>query len=495
MIAYLLTLTLVWSVGLAAYGLLLRRVAAHGFNRGFLLATLVGGFALPLIPAWGAKRIATLPSVPAALSIWLPEVTVVASGSPLLSGGLTLAGWLMPLGSAVACALLAAAAYRLARLHARSRLLGRWGGMHVREVQAPRVAPCSFAGVLYVSGWRERSPSEQEIILRHERAHRDLGHSVDVVLVNLACAVAWFHPLAYALRRELRLVHEYQADARTLTAVGLDDYRRTILAQSLAADASVFAASFTRSPLRQRFAMMARTFRQNQFWRLATAALLLAAAAVACTKDGVDEADLTVVADANDGVYGRELAAAAADVTGMTLKSVDTVVVFDPQTNFEEVTVVRNYEGADGRTKSITQRVAGTQDLPTASEMLRNLPVYKSVDEMPRFPGPACPEDDADCFRKALLNYVYGNIRYPEAARTAGVEGVSVVSFVVGTDGELLAPEVLRLPEADGTPDAAQAIGKELLRVVSEMPAWEPGVHDGQPVQVRFNLPVRFALE
>jgi hypothetical protein len=40
-----------------------------------------------------------------------------------------------------------------------------------------------------------------------------------------------------------------------------------------------------------------------------------------------------------------------------------------------------------------------------------------------------------------------------------------------------------------------QEMDEESMRVVRKMPHWEPGMIDGEPVQVAFNLPIRFKLE
>jgi hypothetical protein len=36
---------------------------------------------------------------------------------------------------------------------------------------------------------------------------------------------------------------------------------------------------------------------------------------------------------------------------------------------------------------------------------------------------------------------------------------------------------------------------EEAVRVVSLMPKWMPGTNEGKPVDVSFNLPIKFALD
>jgi len=99
------------------------------------------------------------------------------------------------------------------------------------------------------------------------------------------------------------------------------------------------------------------------------------------------------------------------------------------------------------------------------------------VHKPPYFPGG----------EQELLMYLSKHIRYPEAARMAGISSqVAVVSFVVNTDGSITDIAVLKDPGA--------GCGNEVLRVVSGMPRWVPGESNGHAVRVRFYLPVRFEL-
>jgi protein TonB len=57
---------------------------------------------------------------------------------------------------------------------------------------------------------------------------------------------------------------------------------------------------------------------------------------------------------------------------------------------------------------------------------------------------------------------------------------------VVNSRGEVTKPAIAR--------GISEDIDKETLRVIRMMPDWEPGVHEGKPVNVAFNLPVSFKL-
>jgi TonB family protein len=329
-------------------------------------------------------------------------------------------------------------------------------------------------------------------------------HSIDTLVTTAICAALWFHPLVYVIRRELRLVHEFEADAVVARKCNRRQYQQTLLSQQLNTSASVFATSFTQSPLKLRFAMMNSSFRQNMLWRLAAATFALMLVVAACTKDEISDEEVSQLIESQ--MDGDLLSAAdASDVEGMTLTSIDTIITFDPDSYKESVTYVKHYEEpGTNRSKSIViapdEIERGTKANATSigNELFRSKPVYKVVDEMPKFTECVDTElsiEGSDCATKALLEYVYKEIKYPEAARTAGIEGVAVVSFIVGTDGEVMEQRIERNPADGKHEEAARQIREELLRITADMPAWVPGQQNGEAVQVRFNLPIRFALQ
>lgn len=118
--------------------------------------------------------------------------------------------------------------------------------------------------------------------------------------------------------------------------------------------------------------------------------------------------------------------------------------------------------------------------------------IFTIVEQMPRFN--ACEdlegtnEEKRACAEKKMLEYIYGNIKYPRVARENGIEGKVIVRFVIDETGQLITPEVLR--------DIGGGCGKETLRVVKKMAKkkWIPGRQRNNAVKVEFNLPVTFRL-
>ncbi len=103
----------------------------------------------------------------------------------------------------------------------------------------------------------------------------------------------------------------------------------------------------------------------------------------------------------------------------------------------------------------------------------------------------SCMEEDLmerkKCTDQTMLQYVYKSLRYPRDARENNVSGDAIVQYVIDKDGSVVDVKVLK--------GICQSIKEEVIRVVTNMPPWNPGYQNEKPVRVLYTLPVRFRLE
>ncbi|HBS86511.1 MAG: hypothetical protein A2W91_20040 [Bacteroidetes bacterium GWF2_38_335] len=95
------------------------------------------------------------------------------------------------------------------------------------------------------------------------------------------------------------------------------------------------------------------------------------------------------------------------------------------------------------------------------------------VDTMPDFPG-----GEEELYRFIEENFHYTSFR--------SQTDIIVLSFIVDSLGKL--SDIF----FDHSPSIR--IENELIRIVSIMPAWKPGIYLGQPVPVRVYIPLRYIL-
>jgi periplasmic protein TonB len=102
--------------------------------------------------------------------------------------------------------------------------------------------------------------------------------------------------------------------------------------------------------------------------------------------------------------------------------------------------------------------------------------IFLVVENVPVFPG-------GDL---AMKKFLMDNIRYPVMANQSGIQGTVHVTFVVERDGSVTDVRILR--------GIGGGCDEEALRVVRNMPRWEPGRQRGKPVRVQYHMPIKFTL-
>jgi len=107
--------------------------------------------------------------------------------------------------------------------------------------------------------------------------------------------------------------------------------------------------------------------------------------------------------------------------------------------------------------------------------------IYEFAQEAPQFPGGSA----------ALDEYLQKNLRYPENAKKAGIEGRVFVGFVVTKQGKITDVQAKAHPFKESDPDLV----REAERLIRSMPEWTPGKVKGSAVACRFNVPVTFSLK
>jgi TonB family protein len=117
-------------------------------------------------------------------------------------------------------------------------------------------------------------------------------------------------------------------------------------------------------------------------------------------------------------------------------------------------------------------------DMPNAMDVNTSEDnVFDVVEQMPEFPGGM----------QKLLEFLSQNIRYPKEAMEKDIQGRVIVTFVVKKDGSISDATVVRSVDP--------LLDEEGLRVINAMPNWTPGMQKGEPVNVKYTVPISFKLQ
>jgi TonB family C-terminal domain len=80
-------------------------------------------------------------------------------------------------------------------------------------------------------------------------------------------------------------------------------------------------------------------------------------------------------------------------------------------------------------------------------------------------------------------------IKYPLRAKESGISGRVVLNFEMDNEGRVDNIKIVKFPP-NGTD-----LANEAYRVVSGIPRWRPGWHNGKPVKVSYSLSIEFSLK
>jgi TonB family protein len=102
--------------------------------------------------------------------------------------------------------------------------------------------------------------------------------------------------------------------------------------------------------------------------------------------------------------------------------------------------------------------------------------VLSYAEVMPEFPGGMTE----------MIKFLQENMIYPEEMKENGIEGRIYVQFVVTKTGSIEEVTIAK---------GINALNREAIRLVKQMPNWKPGTNYGKQVNVKMVIPILFSLK
>ena len=511
------------------YRLLLSRDSLHQLNRAVLLGTAVASFVLPLcvITIHHTEVLPTAPAVNTSVAIGGSAAEV--SATPWWHTALVAVYWA---GVMLTIFHIIFSISKVCILIRRCERHRQADGT-VIAVADGEVSP--FSWMHYIVVPRSDYAHPDSAILTHEREHIRRHHSWDVLLVDILTSFQWFNPAMWMLRADLRAIHEYEADAAVLSS-GVDarQYQYLLVRKAIAAAGYSVVNGINHSTLKQRITMM-NIHKQNRYsWLKAMYVLPVIAVSLAVSARTVTDykvANTAIPAASRPAVTTQKATMTHTDTTSLdrleqkvaqksASKFKDMLIVIDgketpysslanidPNT-ISSITIVKDKaQTAKYGAKGANGVIVVTTKKASSAEEKGETECWDAPEEMPQFKGGTA----------AMMQYLSQNVKYPAIAKENSVQGRVVVSFVVKADGSIADAKVVYngakytpVTPREGehkdvkiktavTPEeeaqAKEAVANEALRVVSSMPAWEPGKKDGKPVNVKYNIPLSFKMQ
>ena len=364
--------------------------------------------------------------------------------------------------------------------------------IHETPVYALRKAagPFSFFRMVFLHP-ESHSDKETDEILTHECTHVSQWHSIDVILSEMMCMACWFNPFVWLLKREVRHNLEYLAD-NTVIQSGYDSksYQYHLLGLAHHQSVTTLYNSFNVLHLKNRIMMMNK--KRSPGIVRTKYLIFIPLVGILMLLSNIEAVARLTVRLANEATVSNAMVTATGilvDETGQPLIGASVVVKGGKEgTNTDrkgafslEVpanAILRcSYQGRESQEVLAADMTNNTHLSLSSKSREMNEQVFTVVEKMPSFPG-----GDAE-----LLKYIATNIKYPKESQDNGEQGRVICSFIVGRDGSVNNPEVLR--------GVTPLLNEEAVRVINTMPRWNPGMQRGKAVAVKYTVPITFRLK
>ena len=441
------------------YRLLLSKETFHRVNRVVLLSTAVLSFVLPLCVITLHKTV-TIDAVPM-VSAGDVQMEIAEDEQPLVwqtvLPALYIIGMLVTLGHTLL------SVWKVMLLIRRSEQHPQADGTILCVTGNAGVSP--FSWMHYIVMNRADYEAHDAAILTHERGHIRLRHSWDLLLVDLLTALQWFNPAMWMLRQDLRAIHEYEADGAVLSqGINARQYQYLLISKATGIGGYSIANGISHSTLKNRITMMLhKKSSSRSYWKLLA---LLPIVGITLALNAKTVTDVVYKNDKPQKQVPIKKGKANGKINTGTAGEI-VVVGYGPETSTSD-----GQNTAVGTFTPDEQNTAVGTFTPVSEDK-----VFDVVEQMPQFSGGI----------EALLKYLAENVRYPKEAEEKSLQGRVIATFVVEKDGSISRAKVVKSVDP--------LLDEEALRVVNSMPNWTPGRQNGEPVAVKYTIPISFKLQ
>ena len=530
MIAYIFQTTICLFGFYLLYILFLQKETFFQFNRWYLLGTSIASLIIPFLPELLQNEEPLFASGLAPVSISINELSNALGNEANPNWHWT--DFLLiiyALGVLIMLSKLVKGLFDIYLLHKNSEVLFD-EGVTLRITKKPHL-PFSFFKTIYFFKNHGLEKEELKKIITHESTHAKEWHSLDILFLELMGCMLWMNPMVLFYRKLIKDIHEYLADATVLKHAPLNMYGQLLLSQKHSGIQLALANNFFHSQLKNRINMMTR--KPSHKWArikyLAILPLLLIIISLfsfqqRSTDENIASEKLENVLEEINvvGYSSTEIDKENGDppyliiIAGQKYDPELKIENINPEdilrmdvkkdlsseemgqyvkTDLRDIIIIHLKPGAKiDKSKNYDEKIK-INSKEKSSDTESQGEVFKVVEEMPRFPG--CEENGlskeelSKCAQTKMLEHIYMNIKYPAAARKAGIQGQSVVQFIIETDGSVSNINIIR----DIGGETAEAVTKVVESMNQMDKKWIPGKRKGKNVRVQYLLPIKFKLD
>ena len=258
---YILKSTIALMIFFGCYKLFFEKETSLVFNRFYLLGALLFSLIVPLLTIYVNTGISDSTET-------LAYVTTMTDASEIVvAQEASKVNWLGYLQSIGIYLYLFVAGIFLIRMLINLGEIGRnvLTGVRVNKngstiiLSYKEIPPHTFFKYIFLYQYDFRNDQVNEQIIHHEKAHADQLHTIDILILELAKVIFWWHPMIYLYKNNIQLNHEYLADQAVLKSSNIVEYQQAILNSVEQCASLSLVSNFNFKQIKKRFIMMTKT--------------------------------------------------------------------------------------------------------------------------------------------------------------------------------------------------------------------------------------------
>ena len=171
----------------------------------------------------------------------------------------------------------------------RQSMRAEFNDLEIRKVRGIK-GSFTFFNWIFLSAEIDPHQQDYKVILNHEKAHATLGHTYDLMFFELFKVCFWWLPTAWIIIKEIKKIHEYQADAAALKSCDVDQYSSILISSTLKTNGMTLASSFHDGLILKRLTAMKQQAKNVSPWKLIvlSALCVLLVIVFACSEEKPD---------------------------------------------------------------------------------------------------------------------------------------------------------------------------------------------------------------
>lgn len=359
------------------------------------------------------------------------------------------------------------------------------------EVDNSSFIAFSFFKLVFISKAFNLTEVDKQRILQHEQVHIRKWHSVDMVLIELVRILFWFNPLLSYYKKEMSMVHEFEADEVASGIEHQDQYCSLLARSAIESSGYALANHFNNSLTLKRITMI-RTLKQKvKQWKTGIVFLFVSVLflGIACQDQIASEMKALSQTTTVAGDFPDHLMPVVEQIEkenpGITLMYVEAESINEEKIrslNPNNILHTSHTRNLDDKGNIISQRVEliirSDDSISQLGDMTKSdNDVFLVVEEN------ASPIGGMT----ALYEAINRELKFPEQAVKMGIEGKVFVELIIEPDGSTSSHRPLKGIGAGCDEEAVRAIKAINVK-------WNPGKQRGVAVRQKFVIPITFSL-